>query len=672
MLLMPAMDLSINMITMFAFILTLGIVVDDAIVVGENVYHYKQQGLSPLEAAIRGAKEVSGPVGFSILTNVVAFVPLALLPGMMGRVFGMLPLVVIAVFLISWVESLFILPAHLSHLHDRKKNKVSTWIHEKQQVFSHGFTKWVQTKYGPFLDRCLRYRYLVVCASTALLIVVCSYWASGRMGFSLFSTIESDFAVATAVLPYGVSIEDTEFVAKKLVDGARAVIEESGHPELSEGIFADVGNGGSHKTMVRVFLADAEIRDEIMSTAEFTQKWREKVGPLAGTRFVRYQSDFGGPGSGPALTIELRHDDIKVLEAAAADLGVELNQIPLVQDVDDGVEAGKPQFDFTMKPEALRLGLTSDEVGKQVRAAFQGVEALRQQRGRNEVKVKVRLPKEDRERMYNLENFILQTPDGGEVLLSDAVNIEKGHSYTSINRRDGMRTLTLKGDVRPKSKTPDVMRQLDNEVMPALLDAYPGLAYSYEGFQAENRDSFGSMKITLPMVMLAIYALLAIPFRSYSQPLIVMISIPFGAVGAILGHLVMGYSMTMMGVIGMLALSGVVVNDSLVLIDFANNRRKEHANAHDAVLAAGVQRFRPILLTTMTTFGGLAPMIFETSRQARFLIPMAISLGYGLVFATAIILVLVPSLYMIVEDVNNLFGKHFGYQIDEEEEEAAE
>jgi len=239
-------------------------------------------------------------------------------------------------------------------------------------------------------------------------------------------------------------------------------------------------------------------------------------------------------------------------------------------------------------------------------------------------------------------------------MLSDVVNIEIGKSYTTINRRNGMRTLTLKADVRPKSKAGEVMAKLDAKYFSQLLNQYPGLDYSYEGHTAEDRKSFKSMAITIPLVLLAIYALLAIPFRSYSQPLIVMVSIPFGIIGAIIGHLLLGYEMTMMGVIGMLALSGVVVNDALVLISFANERRAKHNSAHDAVVSAGIQRFRPIILTTLTTFGGLMPMMLETSRQAKFMIPMAISLGFGILFATFIALLLVPCLYMVIEDCGHL------------------
>ena len=661
MLLMPAAGLSINMITMFAFILSLGIVVDDAIVVGENVYHYQQDGASGVESAIRGAREVCTPVGFSILTNIAAFVPLMVLPGVMGRVMGMLPVVVISVFIISWVESLYILPAHLSHLRKKEPKGVFGMLHRFQQRFSHAFRNWVQTKYGRFLDFCLSHRYVVVAAALGILILVGGYWASGRMGFSMFTAVESDFAGASVYLPFGSPVEKTEAVAARIVKGAEEVVKELGHPELVEGIFANVGQGGPHAAQIRVFLADAEVRDRIMGTKEFVEAWRKQVGEVPGVRFIRYFSDLGGPGGGPALEIELRHQSIETLEAAAQELAAELGNYPLVQDIDDGVEEGKQQFDFTLKPEAISLGLSAIDIGRQVRSAFEGTEVLRQQRGRNEVKVKVRLPKDERTRIYSIENFILRTPDGGEVMLSDVVDVEVGESYTTIKRHNGMRALTLTADVRPKSKVGDVKASLDQDYFPGLLEQFPGLDYSYEGQQAEMTDSFGSMFVTIPLVLFAIYALLAVPFRSYSQPLIVMVSIPFGIIGAILGHLLLGYEMTMLGIIGMLALSGVVVNDALVLISFANERRAHHDNAHDAVVFAGIQRFRPILLTTMTTFGGLAPMIFEKSMQAKFLIPMAISLGFGIVFATFIALLLVPCLYMVIDDCSRLKRKLMDY-----------
>ncbi|MFA5687548.1 MAG: efflux RND transporter permease subunit [Kiritimatiellales bacterium] len=662
--LMPLCDLSINMTTMFAFILALGMVVDNAIVVGENYYYYQQNGMPPVDAAVKGTREVATPVAYSILTNIVAFMPLLVLPGMMRRNMGPLPLIVIFVFIFSWIECIFILPAHLSHGRLRgEKRGLNAWIHRKQQKFSGWFERWVKNKYGPFLNFCLKHRYLVVAFSVMLLLTVSGYWASGRLGYQLFATIESDFAQVSLVMPYGTPVEKTAAIAQRIVRAAQELVEESGHPELCEGIFSDVGRGGSHQVNVRAYLADAEVRDKIMSTTEFAACWRAKVGPIPGMRSARFSADSGGgPGAGYALTVELRHEDVDTLETAAQELAVELGEFPRVTDIDDGVLQGKPQFDFTMRAEAASLGLTAEDVGRQIRSAFEGTEVLRQQRGRNEVKVKVRYPAEERRRMYNLENFILRTPDGGEVPLLEVVDIEKGYSYTSIRRRDGLRTQTIRADVRPRSRTGEVMALLDNTALPKLMRNYPGLSYSYEGLQKESRDSLASLRVTLPLVLIAIYALLAIPFKSYSQPLIVMVSIPFGAIGAVLGHVIMGYSMTMNGLVGMLALAGVVVNGALVLIDFANARRKTHDNAHDAVVSAGIQRFRPIMLTTLTTFAGLAPMIFETSRQARYLIPMAISLGFGLLFSTTITLVLVPALYMITEDIKHGIHNFFHHQ----------
>lgn len=651
-LLMPVTGLSLNMVTLFAYILSLGIVVDDAIVVGENVYRLHQTGMPFKQAAIQGTLEVSGPVAFSILTNMVAFVPLMVLPGMMGRILRMLPIVVTSVFLLSWVECVFVLPAHLGSQKDACKRKgVLLWIHNGQQRFSHAFLRWVDKVYAPFLGRCLDHRYLVLAVAFSILMITLGYVCSGRMGFQMFPKVESDYAYASISMPYGVPIERTRAAVEHLTAAAKRVVDACGHPELVEGIYAGVGQGGTHRANIRVFLADAEIRDNIMSTSEFVKRWRKETGRVPGAEMVRFEADRGGPGSGPALTVELSHSEVSVLESAAVALSEKLGQFPMVSDVDDGFQLGKEQLSFTLLPEARSLGLNSSDIARQVRNAYEGAEVLRQQRGRNELRVQVRLTEAERDSLGSLKKFILRTPDGGEVPLGDVVNIERGRAYTTINHRNGRRTMTVTANVTPRAAAGQVQAKLDADILPLLMRRYPGLTASYEGRQAEDRKSQESLMVTLPMVLLAIYALLAIPFKSYSQPLIVMASIPFGLVGAVLGHLIMGYSLSMIGLIGIVALCGVVVNDSLVLVDFINRHRQESADLKTAIINGGVQRFRPILLTTLTTFGGLAPMIFETSRQARFLIPMAISLGYGLLFATTITLILVPALYMMVEDL---------------------
>ncbi len=655
-LLMPLTGLSLNMVTLFAYIVTLGIVVDDAIVVGENVYRHHEEGMLFLRAAVRGTQEVASPVAFSILTNMLAFLPLYVLPGMMGRILGMLPVVVITVFAISWAESIFILPAHLGHQRDAEQQGFWRLVHTPQQWFSKGFRKWVHNSYAPFLSWALNHRYIVLAAALAIFVITIGYLASGRLGFQMFPQVESDYAYAEAILPYGTPVEQTGAVADRMIAAARKVVKDCGRPELVTGMFGDIGDGGTHKLNVRVYLADPEIRRKIMSTEEFAQRWRQAVGRVQEAKTIKFQSDRGGPGSGSALMVELSHSNVKVLERAATDLAVELENFPNVSDIDDGFLLGKEQLSFTIKPTGRLLGLRARDVARQVRNAYEGAEVLRQQRGRNELKVKVRLPQNERISEGNLEELILRTPNGGEAPLNEIVEISRGRAYTTISHREGRRTMTVSADVRPRAEVDQVMKALDQDVMPSFLRRYPGLTYSYEGRQAERRKSLGSLFVTIPIVLLGIYTLLAIPFKSYIQPMIVMVSIPFGVVGAVIGHLIMGYSMSMIGMIGIVALSGVVVNDALVMVDFINNHRKEATTIREAVINASVHRFRPILLTTLTTFGGLAPMIFETSRQARFLIPMAISLGYGLLFATSITLLLVPCLYMIVEDLKQGFA----------------
>jgi multidrug efflux pump subunit AcrB len=652
-LILSLFGVSINMITMFAFLIALGIVVDDAIVVGENVFTMRQQGMGPLQAAVAGARSIGMPVVFSVLTNIAAFMPLLFIPGVMGKIFWSIPVVVIAVFAVSLVESLFVLPAHLSHL-DERTSRIMVWITKHQQKVADGLLRFIRGVYRPFLDWCLHWRYATVAAGLALLFLCIAYVLSGRLGFTLMPKVESDFAYATAELPYGSPVEKTEAVRDRLLAAARKVAKENGEDRLVVGMDSKIGGAGRelsgpHVLKINVYLAGADVRP--ITTQQYVDKWRTEVGDVVGLEVLSFASDRGGPGAGNALEFELSHSDTKILERAARDLADSLEQYPRVKDVDDGFSPGKDQLDFTMTPAGRALGLTAQGVASQVRAAYYGREVLRQQRGRNEVKVMVRRPENERISEYDLEELMLKTPDGREVLLRDVVDVKRGSAYTSINRTDGRRVLSVTADVDPRNQATQVMQSVLAEVIPRLKAEYPGLSCRMQGKQADLSESTNTLFEGLLLAMLAVYALLAIPFKSYVQPLIIMVSIPFGAVGAILGHMAFGYSISLMSLLGIVALSGVVVNDSLVLIDCANRLARGGKCAHDAVLDAGTARFRPILLTTLTTFSGLAPMILETSMQARFLIPMALSLGFGILFATVITLILVPALYMILEDI---------------------
>jgi len=642
---LPGMDVTINMISMFAFIIALGIVVDDAIVVGENVYEYRLRGMNFMQAAIQGTREVLLPVTFSILTNIVAFLPLSFVPGVMGKVWRTIPFVVITVFSISWVEALLILPCHLAHGR-RRTSPPRGLIATLQRLFSNGLNWFINRLYAPFLDFCIRFRMVTIAVGVAFLIIVVGYVNSGRIGLILMPRVESDRAVVTALLPYGAPISRAEQVRRKLLTAAEETAQANGGEKLVEGIFALIDE---NEIQVSVYLTDPDIRP--ISTTQLTQLWRDHTGPIPGLESLRFEADRGGPGGGAGLTVELSHRDIDVLDRASEALAERLSDFPNVKDIDDGFSPGKKQLDFSLTEEGHGLGLTQQTLARQLRNAFYGAEAVRQQRGRNEIRVKVRLPREQRTRQYDLEHLLVRTPRGTDVPLAQIAEIKRGRAYTAITRRNGRRTVTVTADVEPMSQTSQVQATLMEEVLPQLTKNFPGLSYRWEGRQQDMTESAGSLFRGLILALFAIYALLAVPFRSYYQPLIVMIAIPFGIVGAVLGHIIMGYALSLLSLMGVVALSGVVVNDSLVLIDYANRRTREGISAFDAIHQAGVRRFRPILLTTLTTFGGLAPMIFETSRQARFMIPMAISLGFGILFATSITLVIVPCLYSIAEDI---------------------
>ncbi|MBN2430623.1 MAG: efflux RND transporter permease subunit [Acidobacteria bacterium] len=672
MLALPAMDVSINMISLFAFIVTLGIVVDDAIVVGENIYEQRQRGLSYMDAAIKGARQIAGPVTFAILTNVVAFTPLFFVPGASGKFFSVIPAIVIAVFIVSLVEALYILPAHLGHQKPPKREGFSAWLYQRQQAFSRGLDWYIRNIYTPSLRIALRWRYLTISAGLAVLIAIVGLVVGGRVEFSFLPKVESDMIIASAELPFGSPVSETIEVKKKLLKIAQDVLEPHGGESITRGILTQVGtpprgggpSGGSELALSGGHLANVMIRlvpseQRTVTAEQLTNEWRDSVGDIPGLETLTFQYNIG-PAAGAPIDVELSHPDPEILEISAAELAEALREFQGVRDIDDGFANGKPQIDFKIKPEARSLGLVAAEVGRQVRSAFYGYEAIRQQRGRDEIRIMVRLPEAERKSLHNIEELVIRTPQGGEIPLNEAAEIIRGRSYTEIRRADARRVLNVTADVVPGQANAGnvlVALQAEDGPLPTLLQKYPGLSYSLEGEQREQRETFVSLGIGFLLAQFVIYALLAIPFKSYIQPVLVMSAIPFGIVGAVLGHVAMGYELSIMSMMGIVALTGVVVNDSLILIDTTNRYTRRGKKPFEAITEAGARRFRPILLTTLTTFFGLSPMILETSVQARFLVPMAISLGFGILFATFIVLLLVPCQFLIVEDLLNLVGR---------------
>lgn len=683
---LPVANVSINMISLFAFIVTLGMVVDDAIIVGESIHvrrqnlfdsddagkpeyllseKKKQEETPPkkdanfVEAAIKGAAEVSTPVIFSIMTTVVAFAPLFFVEGTMGKIFRILPAVVVIVLMLSLFESLYILPAHLGHLGKAKETGFSGRLHRLQQRFGKLVERTAKDVYGPVVRWTIRHHWITCAIGIFLLIVAVGLVRGGRINIVLFPKIESDWVVVRATLPYGVSLEETKKVQKLMEKGVWEVIDEHSRNQTSElcnGVFTAVK--GTNEIRVIAFLVPSDQRE--LTATQFAQSWRKKMGRVTGVESMTFDSTAGGPRGGSPIDVQLSHKNVDMLEQAATELAISLNAYAGVTDIDDGFSAGKPQLNFTIRPEGQSLGLTALELGRQMRNTFWGSEALRQQRGRDMIRVMVRLPEEERISEYDIEEFLIRTPNGGEIPLAQAAEIDRGTSYTSISRTEGRRTVHVTADVETGVTTGrKVSASLMKKEIPELMKRYPGLNYSLEGAQRQGSESMKSLFDGFIIAVMVMYVLIAIPFKSYIQPLAVISAIPFGFLGAMIGHLIMGYNLSLISLMGLLALSGVVVNDSLVLVHTANRMCKEimdrgadeETAIREGVCLAGIRRFRPILLTSMTTFLGLTPMIFETSLQARFLIPMAISLGFGVLFATFVILLMVPAFYLIIYDI---------------------
>lgn len=668
---LPGADVSINMISLFAFIVTLGMVVDDAIVVGEAIHQQRSDGRALLPAAIAGVREVARPVVFSIITTCVAFTPLLFVPGIMGKFFRVIPIVVISVLLLSLLESLLVLPAHLSH-------KMPWWLRLLLWPFliimslmghkkvAEGLKWFIARVYTPIVSFALRWRYVTLALGFATLFGTLGLAAGGRIQFSFMPRIESDLPAARLRMPVGTAIEETEALHQRLRDAAQATIDEFGGNSVVRGVFSEVGsrtsvgggprNGGSstgsHLTSVIVYLVQSDQRE--FTTAEFVRRWEQHIGEIAGAENLSFRFSIGA-NTGSAIDIQLTHPDPQTLEAAAERLAAEIGAYSGVRDIDSGVSVGKEQLDFRLTAEGRARGLTSTVLARQVRGAFFGAEAVRQQRGRDEVRVYVRRPRSERESLHDVESFVVQTPQGGEMPLAQAATVERGRAYSQIKRVDGRRTISVTADIiEGQANANEVVASLVPRELTQLTSDIPGLTYAMGGTQKEQRESLGALGWGFVLALFVMFALLAVAFRSYTQPILVMVAIPFGIVGALWGHVIMGSGLSIMSMMGIVALSGVVVNDSLILIVAVNEFRERGLTVFEALVAGGARRFRPILLTSLTTFFGLVPMILEPSVQAKFLIPMAISLGFGVLFATFIMLLFVPACYHILEDIRGL------------------
>jgi multidrug efflux pump subunit AcrB len=659
--LMPVFGVTINLISLFAFILVLGIVVDDAIVTGENIFTRMQKGEDPLQASIKGTQEIAVPVTFGILTTVVAFSPLLMIEGVRGQIFAQIPLIVIPVLLFSLVESKLILPAHLKHVRIRDSANDGP-LSRLQARIQRGLERGTQAVYGPVLRASLRNRYLAGALFAAVAIILFSIAIGGHLRFVFFPRIQAETASATVTMPPGTPFDATAAAIGRINAEAEALRERYRDPATGESVIKGVlssigstGGGSSPRTdagRVVFEIVPPEERTLDVTSADLVREWRRAIGPIPGAREVNFRAEIGGGGS--PLDVQINGPDFGPLRALASQVRERLETYPGVFDITDSFEDGKQEIKLRIRPEAELLGITLEDLARQVRHAFFGFEAQRIQRGREEVRVYVRYPELERRSLDNLDTMRIRTPAGAEVPFAEVAIAEYGRGFAQIRRIDRNRTINVTADVNKETADIEAIKRDLGAFLADATRSYPGVSFSLEGEAREQRESFGSLGYGLLFVLFAIYALLAIPFRSYLQPLIVMSVIPFGAAGAMLGHMIMGMTLTIMSLMGMLALTGVVVNDSLVLVDYINRRRAEGMPLMEAVSTAGVARLRPVLLTSLTTFAGLTPLIFEKSTQAQFLIPMAVSLGFGILFATFITLLLVPLNYLVLEDLRRL------------------
>ncbi|MFT4635336.1 MAG: multidrug efflux pump subunit AcrB [Arenicella sp.] len=652
---MPFIGGTFNLISLFAFITVLGIVVDDAIVTGENIYSKMRDGMEPVKASIIGTKEIAIPVTFGILTTIVAFLPMSNLgANRTGFLAAQIPMVVIPVLLFSLIESKLVLPSHLSRIKPRKSADQVNWLSRMQMKVSRGFEESVITFYRPFLIRCLSNKAIAIATLLATSAIIMSWAATGHTKFTFFPRVESEEIQFSLTMPDTTGFETTKANIQTISDHVHALQEKYRDPKTGISIirhtYSTVGSSGStikpSVGVVRAELIGPEERHIDIKASEIAREVRSLIGEIPGAEKLSVLAELGRGGE--PINVELAGGNPVKIQAIADQIRNQLRQYPEVYDIQDNYSGGKEELNIKLTEKAHALGLSLSDVASQVRGSIFGLEAQRLQRGREEVRVMVRLPEEDRSSMDDLARLsILVGPQNDAIPLSDLAEIEPVRSPTTLFRLNRKGIVNITADVdKDLADVPAILRDI-RQFLDTQVQLDPSIKYSFKGEAKEQSESNAGLKSGSLLVLIAIYALLAIPFKSYLQPFIVMSVIPFSVVGAVLGHIITGYDLSVLSIVGMMALLGVVVNDSLVLVDYINKQRAKGMAVYDAVLASGTARFRPVILTSITTFAGLTPLLLDASTQSQFLKQMAISLGFGILFATAITLVIVPINYYL-------------------------
>ena len=658
---MKCIGISLNLITMFGMIIVLGMLVDDAIIVAERIYTKVEQGMVPELAAVEGTEEVTWPVVCAIVTTIAAFVPLMYIEGQMGDFLSVLPVIVILALTISLFEALTILPSHLAHQMVPKQTGNSCRAQpgfidrarDFQRRFLHTF---LLAHYEKLLRRAISYRYVTVAIALCGLLVAGGAVAGKRVPFVPIQKMDSETLLANLEMPVGTPIADTDQAVRVMEQAAKGIPEVKSMFTL---VGTQVNNWGmstglrSHHAQVIIELSPIEERER--NSEAILRDLRSRTGDIPGANSVRYEPIHGGPG-GSVIQLEISGDRLEDIIAVCERTKQRLTQLEGVYDIDDNFDAGRREVQIELLDSARALGLTTEQLATQVRAAFYGLEARKINRDREDVKIMVRYPESDRQRVYDIESMWVATPDGTIVPFSEVARVSEGRSYAAINRLDQKRTVTVTADVDEGIANADAINSLLATEFAELREGRD-VTLKFGGQRRETMKSLGSLKQDFAVAMLLVFVILAGLFKSYSQPLVVMTAIPFGLIGAVAGHYVMGYPLTILSLIGLVALSGIVVNDSLILVSFINRQAADGMPLYEAVVDGCKSRLRAILLTSITTIAGLAPLMLEKSFQARFLIPMGISITFGLAFATMLTLVVVPAIYLIVADLRTIVSR---------------
>lgn len=675
----PVADIAISTMSILAFILVLGILVDDAVVVAERIYAHQLKGLGPKEAAIAGTQEVSIPVIFGVLTSMVAFMPFVVIPVAIGEWFAVLGIVVIAALFFSIIESQLILPVHLSHrilTSGRRQNRES-WLPRQLQSLA-------ENVYQPLLVITLRWRYLALASGLALLIAAFGLVASGRLSLQFIPDVVGERLYATLTMPAGTDqttmltrVQQIETAANqlqreldaKLAEGepsrVKHILSSIGAP-LIKGSIGDGSAVGGH--FAEVALETLNPDDYGLDPNAIVERWRELTGAIPGALELTFTASAFSVGK--ALDLQLRGESTEDLKQSAALLKEALAELPGVLDITDTFRPGKLEIQLDLKPEARTLGLTTAALANQVREAFYGLEVQRIQRGQDDVRVMVRFPENERRSLGDVEDMMIRTETGAEVPFNSVARVSTGRGYSTIQRVDGKQVVSVQANIDRDVTTPEaIINHAISKIMPQLTQSYPSIEYSLAGEAEERAGALAGLLRNMVIALFVIYSLLAIPLKSYFQPFVIMGVIPFGMIGSLVGHYLLGLDLIIWSLLGIVAMAGVVVNSGLVLVDYINQRRSEGMPVEKAALEAGVVRFRPIILTSLTTFVGLIPLITNHNLAIFMFVPLAVSLAFGVLIASFVNLLMVPASYLILEDILRLFSRDKAQENDELEAE---